>query len=132
MPTIGERTVWPSGTSLVDLPTASADIAGVGAGGAAGRAGSGWCTGAGAGITVPRGTRVVNAPMGYLTGGGFAGGGGTASPPQVWGTTTFSFPDCNTLKLGFTANPGLPAGVPRASGTREWTRVANVNNLACE
>jgi hypothetical protein len=82
--------------------------------------------------TVPRGTRVVNAPMGYLTGGGFAGSGGSVSAPQVWGTTTFRFSDCNTLQLGFTANAGLPAGVPSASGTREWTRVASVNNLACE
>lgn len=81
---------------------------------------------------VPRGARSVTAPMAYLTGGGFAGGGGNASAPQPWGTTTFRFSDCNTLQLGFTANAGLPAGVPSASGTREWTRVANVNNLTCE
>lgn len=82
--------------------------------------------------TVPRGSRSITSPMAYLTGGGFAGSGGPVSPPQIWGTTTFSWPDCNNLNLGFTANPGLPAGVPSGTGTRQWKRVANVNGLICE
>ncbi len=81
---------------------------------------------------VNRSTRSISAPMSYLTGGGFAGSGGAVSAAQPWGTTTFRWPDCNTLILGFTANPGLPAGVPSGSGTREWKRVGAVNNLACE
>ncbi len=82
--------------------------------------------------TVARGARSITSPMAYLTGGGFAGTGGTVSPPNIWGTTTFSWPDCNNLNLGFTANPGLPAGVPTGNGNRQWKRVANVNGLICE
>lgn len=82
--------------------------------------------------TVARGARLITSPMAYRTGGGFAGTGGVVSPPQIWGTTTFAFPDCNSLSLSFAANPGLPAGVPTGSGTRQWIRVANVNGLFCE
>jgi hypothetical protein len=82
--------------------------------------------------TAPRGARSITAPVGYITGGGFAGGGGTASAPQPWGTTTFRWPHCNALDLSFAANPGLPSWLPSATGSRVWTRVANVNNLACE
>lgn len=82
--------------------------------------------------SVPRGTRTLNVPMGYLTGGGFAGSGGQVGPAQSWGSTTFSWPDCNTLNLSFRSNPGLPTSVPSGSGSRQWKRVGAVNNLACE
>jgi hypothetical protein len=83
-------------------------------------------------VDIARGARTANAPMFYRTGGGFAGDNGAADPPIAWGTSSVSFPDCNTMTLTYAANPDLPAAVPTGSGTRTWTRVANVNALPCE
>ena len=57
---------------------------------------------------------------------------GAAGDPISWGPATVSFPDCNTMTLTYASNPGLPAGVPTGNGTRTWSRLANVNALACE
>ncbi len=81
---------------------------------------------------VPRGARSVTSPMAWRTGGGFAGSGGTPAAPQLWGSVTFSFPTCSTLNLSLAPNAGLPAGVPTGTGSRIWTRLANVNGLPCE
>jgi hypothetical protein len=83
-------------------------------------------------VDIPRGTKTANVPMFYRTGGGFAGNNGAADPPISWGTSTISFPTCNTMALIYEANPGLPAGVPSGNGVRTWTRIANVNGLICE
>lgn len=81
---------------------------------------------------IARGARSVTSPMGYRTGGGFGGNAGASDPPVLWGTATVSFPDCNHMTLTYASNPGLPSFVPQGSGTRTWTRVANVNALPCE
>jgi hypothetical protein len=83
-------------------------------------------------VDIARGVKSANVPMFYRTGGGFAGSNGAANPPVAWGTSTVSFPDCNTMTLSYASNPGLPAGVPSGSGTRTWSRVANVNGMPCE
>jgi hypothetical protein len=83
-------------------------------------------------VDIARGAKTANAPMFYRTGGGFAGNNGAADPPIAWGTSSVSFPDCNTMTLTYASNPGLPAGVPSGSGTRTWLRIANVNGLPCE
>jgi hypothetical protein len=81
---------------------------------------------------IVRGTKVANATMFYRTGGGLGGNSGAASSPIVWGTASVSFPDCNTMVLTYASNAGLPAGVPTGSGTRTWSRIANINALTCE
>jgi hypothetical protein len=81
---------------------------------------------------IPRGAKTATVPMFYRTGGGFAGDNGSADPPIAWGTSTITFPTCNIMTLVYAANPGLPAGVPSGSGTRVWSRIANVNGLPCE
>lgn len=82
--------------------------------------------------TIARGAKSANATMFYRTGGGLGGNAGEASDPILWGTATVSFPDCNTMVLTYASTPGLPAGVPTGSGTRTWSRIANVNALSCE
>jgi hypothetical protein len=82
--------------------------------------------------SIPRGAKIANVTMFYRTGGGLGGNRGTAGAPIIWGTATASFPDCNSMVLSYASNPDLPLGVPAGSGTRSWTRVANVNALACE
>jgi hypothetical protein len=83
-------------------------------------------------VDIARGAKTATAPMFYRTGGGFGGSNGSAGPAISWGTSTVTFPTCNTMTLSYSANPGLPAGVPSGSGTRTWTRIANVNGLLCE
>jgi hypothetical protein len=83
-------------------------------------------------VDIPRGTKDATVPMFYRTGGGFAGDNGSADPPISWGTAQITFPTCNVMTLIYAANPGLPTGVPSGSGTRVWTRIANVNGLPCE
>jgi hypothetical protein len=82
--------------------------------------------------TIARGARIADATMYYRTGGGLGGDRGAAGAPIIWGTASVSFPDCNSMVLTYASKPGLPLGVPSGSGTRSWTRVANVNGLACE
>jgi hypothetical protein len=83
-------------------------------------------------VDIARGTKNATVPMFYRTGGGFAGNNGSADPPISWGTAQITFPTCNVMTLVYQANPGLPAGVPSGSGTRVWSRIANVNGLPCE
>lgn len=82
--------------------------------------------------TIARGAKTASATMFYRTGGGLGGNSGAAGDPIIWGPATVSFPDCNTMTLTYASNPGLPAGVPTGNGTRTWSRLANVNALACE
>lgn len=82
---------------------------------------------------IERGARSVTMPIGYRTGGTFAGGGtGGTAGQTLWGTITVAFPSCNDLRFTYASTAGLPAGVPTGNGTRNWKRVANVNGLPCE
>jgi hypothetical protein len=82
--------------------------------------------------TITRGAKTADATLFYRTGGGLGGNRGPAGAPIIWGTASVSFPDCNSMVLTYASKPGLPLGVPSGSGTRSWTRVANMNGLACE
>jgi hypothetical protein len=80
--------------------------------------------------SVPAGARTVNIPTQYYTGGGFAGNFTTATG-QPWGTVTLTFPSCNALTLGFQSG-AVPAGIPSGSGTRNWSRLVNIEGYSCE
>lgn len=83
-------------------------------------------------VTIPRGGRTAIASIFYRTGGGLGGNAGAADPPIPWGSATVTFPDCNNMTFNYISNPGLPAGIPIGNGTRTWTRIANINGLACQ
>jgi hypothetical protein len=78
------------------------------------------------------GATSANVQMIYETGGGFAGNF-TKATAVSWGTlTNVNFPDCNTMRFTYTANPGLPTGVPSGTGTKQWTRLTQLNGLTCQ
>jgi len=76
------------------------------------------------------GDRSVSLPLGYFTGGGFAGGPGNVSG-SAWGNVTLSFPDCNHMTFGYQSLSGLPAGVPLGSGSKTFTRLTSINGATC-
>lgn len=81
-------------------------------------------------VDIARGAKSATTQLFYRTGGSI--NGGVPGPPILWGTATISFQDCNHMTFTFASNPGLPAGIPTGSGTRNWERIANINGLACE
>ncbi len=77
--------------------------------------------------------QVINAPVQYITGGGFAG---NFTPPvtrNAWGTMSFSFADCNTLNFSYNGATGsnISGGPVGGNSTRQWTRLASINGLVC-
>lgn len=83
--------------------------------------------------SIARGARFATVPVAYFSNGSFGGTGPTGGADQSsWGTVRVEFPNCNRIGWTYTANPGLPAGVPSGTGTRSWFRLANVNGLPCE
>jgi hypothetical protein len=74
---------------------------------------------------------VVQVPMVYLSGGGFAGSFGSSATQHPWGTFAITFPDCSSMEFTYAANAGLPASIPSGAGTRTWTRLTQENGLAC-
>ena len=81
---------------------------------------------------IPRGAKVANVSMVYLTGGGLGGSGGAANV-KTWGSATISFADCDNMNFSYASNAGLPAGVPQGSRSNlQWIRIASVNALACQ
>jgi hypothetical protein len=75
---------------------------------------------------------VVNVPVYYYTGGGFAGDFGATTDSHVWGTMSFSFPDCGTMTFTFNGQTDATTNGPSGSGTRTWVRLADINGLWCE
>lgn len=75
---------------------------------------------------------VTISQMAYSSNGGFAGNFGAAATQALWGSLTVQFPDCNSLHFTYQSTGGLPAGVPTGFGTRNWTRVTQMNGLACQ
>jgi len=72
-----------------------------------------------------------NVQVVYATNGGFAGNFGNATN-NAWGTASFSFPDCNTMKFTYNGHTDAQTNGPGGSGTRTWTRLANINSLVCD
>jgi hypothetical protein len=87
--------------------------------------------GTAAGVT--NGYQVINAPVKYVTGGGFAGNFTPPVTSNTWGTMSFSFQDCNTLNFSYNGATGssLTSG-PTGSGSKQWTRLANTSGLVCQ
>jgi len=73
-----------------------------------------------------------NVAVYYATNGGFAGNfpAGNATFTQ-WGTANFSFPDCNTMTFSYNGHTDAQTNGPGGTGTRTWTRLANINSLVC-
>lgn len=84
------------------------------------------------GVVNPGDRTLLNAPVYYFTGGGFAGNFGAAADIHPWGTMSMSFPDCNSIHFTYSGQTDAQTGGPAGSGTRDWTRLANVNGLTCE
>jgi hypothetical protein len=79
--------------------------------------------------TIHIGDRAANnVQVVYPTNGKFAGSGTTTN--TNWGTADFSFPDCNTMVFTY-RGPAAPSDFPSGSGTRTWSRLANINSLVC-
>ncbi|MGH8122531.1 MAG: hypothetical protein ACREPT_07140 [Rudaea sp.] len=82
---------------------------------------------------VSNGYQIINAPVQYVTGGGFAG---NFTPPvtrNAWGTMSFSFPGCNTLNFSYNGATGSNINNgPSGNSTRLWTRLANINGVVCQ
>ncbi len=85
-------------------------------------------------VDIERGAKTATAPLFYTTGGSL-GGYGPVDPPHPWGTTTVTFPDCNSMTLSYASNPGIPgipSFIPQGSGTRDWIRLGRLNGMDCE
>jgi len=76
-------------------------------------------------------TAVNNAPVYYQTGGGFAGNF-VSSNQYPWGTMSVSFPNCNSMVFTYSGSTPQVTGGPAGHGTLTWTRLANINGLACQ
>jgi hypothetical protein len=72
-----------------------------------------------------------NVPVYYYTGGGFAGNFSGVTQNN-WGTMNFSFSDCMTMNFDFDGAATGVAGGPAGSGSRTFTRLADINGLNCE
>lgn len=77
-------------------------------------------------------TAANNVAVYYATNGGFAGNfpAGNATFTQ-WGTANFTFPDCNTMTFSYNGHTDAQTNGPGGTGTRTWTRLANINSLVC-
>ena len=79
----------------------------------------------------PIGTRSVSAPTAYFEAGTFAGSNPNGVPHTIWGTVTFSFPDCAHMNISYNGNASAVNG-PTGSGSATFKRVADVNGLVCQ
>ncbi|HEV7492119.1 MAG TPA: hypothetical protein VGO25_15040 [Rhodanobacteraceae bacterium] len=83
--------------------------------------------------SIPIGTNnITNVPVYYFTGGGFAGNFGASSTTNNWGTMSFNWPSCNAMSFTFNGATDPSVGGPSGSGTRNWTRLSDINGLNCE
>jgi hypothetical protein len=80
----------------------------------------------------PIGARSVTATTAYYGGGLFAPPTlEPAAPQTIWGSVTFTFPDCNTMNLSYDGDASAVGG-PSGSSARSFQRIASVNSLVCE
>jgi hypothetical protein len=77
-------------------------------------------------------TQATNVPTYYSTNGGFAGNFGASSTFTQWGTMSFSFPDCNTMKVSYDGKTDAQTNGPGGQGSLSWSRLANINSLNCD
>lgn len=80
--------------------------------------------------TIDIGARAANnVAVYYATNGKFAGSGNATF--TQWGTASFSFPDCNTMTFTYNGQTDAQTNGPSGSGTRTWSRLANINSIVC-
>lgn len=75
-------------------------------------------------------TSIVNMPVYYRIGGGFAGNFTPGFPQPSWGTMSVQFADCNHMTFSY--NGTGPSSGPTGSGTKTWQRIGSINSLACQ
>ena len=65
------------------------------------------------------------------TGGGFAGDFSSVTSND-WGTMSFTFPSCGTVNIAYSGQTDPAIAGPTGSGSRTFTRLADINALNCE
>ena len=81
---------------------------------------------------LPRGATPVTAQTAHFRGGPFAPAAVSAAvPPTIWGTVTFTFPDCGHMKIVYNGDASAVHG-PTGNSTAIYARVADVNGLVCQ
>jgi hypothetical protein len=78
------------------------------------------------------GAASVDATGYYQTGGGFAGNFGSSTTQHIWGTLTFSFPNCGKMDFSYNGQTDAQTNGPGGNGSRIWSRVADNNGMPCE
>jgi hypothetical protein len=82
--------------------------------------------------SLPIGATSVTAQTAYFKGGTFAPATVSAAvPPTIWGTVTFTFPDCGHMKIVYNGDASAVHG-PKGNSTATFARVADVNGLVCQ
>jgi hypothetical protein len=82
--------------------------------------------------TVNIGATTVTATTAYFKGGTFAPAAVSAAvPPTIWGTVTFTFPDCGHMKIVYSGDASAVHG-PKGNSSATFARVADVNGLVCQ
>ena len=82
--------------------------------------------------SLPIGATSVTAQTAYFKGGTFApAAGSTSVPPTIWGTVTFTFPDCGHMHIAYNGDASAVHG-PKGNSTAIYARVADVNGLVCQ
>ena len=76
-------------------------------------------------------TTFANVPVYYYTGGGFAGDFSSVTSND-WGTMSFTFPSCGTVNIAYSGQTDPAIAGPTGSGSRTFTRLADINALNCE
>jgi hypothetical protein len=90
-----------------------------------------WLFGEADAFPISPATRSVTATTAYFTGGTFAGNLPAGVPHTIWGTVTFTFPDCGHMHISYSGNAAAVHG-PTGSGSATFQRVADVNGLVCQ
>ena len=82
---------------------------------------------------VPIGATQISAPTYYFQGGKFTPSTAAANvPAKAWGFVTFTFPNCSTMNIAYNSTSNPPTPAPSGQGSANYTRVADVNGLACQ
>ena len=82
--------------------------------------------------SLPIGATSVTAQTAYFKGGTFAPAAGSAAvPPTIWGTVTFTFPDCGHMNIVYNGDASAVHG-PKGNSSAIYARVADVNGLVCQ
>ena len=78
------------------------------------------------------GATSVTAPTAYFNGGTFAPPVASPGVPlTIWGSVTFTFPDCGHMKISYNGDASAVGG-PTGTGNATYVRVADVNGLVCQ